>query len=149
MNKKVVTVVSEKSEPHFAKPTSTSTSRQASKSVRPGANNHGMALIHEATNAAAILTRDLILLYIRLNHDPPRCKEISSMMLKKRFHIGSICIVADRGMISKGTIEQLQAKERNVQFTLGARLRNVKEIREKILFRGTRYHEVHSSRQRS
>ena len=69
--------------------------------------------------------------------------------LRKRFHIGSICIVADRGMISQETIEQLQAEERNVRFILGARLRSVKEIREQVLSRGGRYHEVHPPRQRS
>ena len=53
--------------------------------------------------------------------------------LKHRFGIRSICIVADRGMISKKTIEQLQSKTRNVRFILGARLRAVKEIRETVL----------------
>ena len=69
--------------------------------------------------------------------------------LKKRFQIGSICIVADRGMISKGTIEQLQTKDRKVRFILGARLRNVKEIRDEVLSRGGRYHEVHGPREAS
>ena len=69
--------------------------------------------------------------------------------LKKRFQIGSICIVADRGMISEGTIEQLQAKELKVRFILGARLRNVKEIRDEVLSRGGRYHEVHGPREAS
>jgi transposase len=69
--------------------------------------------------------------------------------LKKRFHIGSICIVADRGMISRETIAQLQAKEGKVRFILGARLRSVKEIREEVLSRGGRYHEVHPPRQKS
>ncbi|MCP4895528.1 MAG: IS1634 family transposase, partial [bacterium] len=69
--------------------------------------------------------------------------------LKKRFQIGSICIVADRGMISKDTIEQLQAKQRKVRFILGARLRNVKEIRDEVLSRGGRYHEVHGPREAS
>ena len=69
--------------------------------------------------------------------------------LRQRFHIGSICIVADRGMISQETIAQLQAEERNVRFILGARLRSVKEIREQVLSRGGRYHEVHPPRQRS
>ena len=69
--------------------------------------------------------------------------------LKKRFHIGSICIVADRGMISQETIEQLQAQERDVRFILGARLRKVKEVREEVLSRGGRYHEVHPPRQKS
>jgi hypothetical protein len=67
--------------------------------------------------------------------------------LKKRFSIKSICIVADRGMISQETIEQLQSKQRDVRFILGARLRNVKEIHEEVLSRGGRYHEIYSSRQ--
>ncbi len=67
--------------------------------------------------------------------------------LKKRFSIKSICIVADRGMISQKTIEQLQSKQRDVRFILGARLRSVKEIHEEVLSRGGRYHEVYPSRQ--
>jgi hypothetical protein len=69
--------------------------------------------------------------------------------LKKRFSIKSICIVADRGMISQQTIEQLQSKQRDVRFILGARLRNVKEIREEVLSRGGRYREVTASRKTS
>jgi hypothetical protein len=67
--------------------------------------------------------------------------------LKKRFQIKSICIVADRGMISQETIEQLQSKQRDVRFILGARLRNVKEIHEEVLSRGGRYREVYPPRQ--
>jgi hypothetical protein len=52
-------------------------------------------------------------------------------------------------MISQGTIEQLQAKQRNVRFILGARLRSVKEIREQVLSRGGRYREVHPPREKS
>lgn len=52
-------------------------------------------------------------------------------------------------MISKDTIEKLQAKERKVRFILGARLRNVKEIRDEVLSRGGRYHEVHGPREAS
>jgi transposase len=69
--------------------------------------------------------------------------------LRKRFRIRSICIVADRGMISKETIAQLQADERQVHFILGARLRNVKEIYETVLSRGGRYRMVHEPRQKS
>jgi len=69
--------------------------------------------------------------------------------LRERFRIGSICIVADRGMISKATIAELQEKERNVRFILGARLRNVKEIYEDVLSRGGRYREVHPPRQKN
>ena len=53
--------------------------------------------------------------------------------LKKRFHIARICVVADRGMISKKTIAELQAAHRDVRYILGARLRAVKEIREQVL----------------
>ena len=69
--------------------------------------------------------------------------------LRHRFRIRSICVVADRGMISKGTIAQLQEKQRNVHFILGARLRNVKEIYENVLSRGGRYREVHPEREKS
>lgn len=69
--------------------------------------------------------------------------------LRQRFHIGSICIVSDRGMISKDTIAQLQAKERRVHYILGARLRNVKEIYETVLSRAGRYREVQGPREKS
>ena len=46
--------------------------------------------------------------------------------LKKRFHITRICVVADRGMISKKTIAERQAAHRDVRYLLGARLRAVK-----------------------
>jgi hypothetical protein len=62
--------------------------------------------------------------------------------LKQRFHIASICIVADRGMISAETIAKLQAADRNIRYLLGARLRSVKEIYEDVLSRPGRYHEV-------
>jgi hypothetical protein len=69
--------------------------------------------------------------------------------LRKRFRIRSICIVADRGMISRKTIEQLQSAERQVRFILGARMRNVKEVHQEVLSRAGRYQQVHPPRQRS
>ena len=69
--------------------------------------------------------------------------------LRKRFRIDSICIVADRGMISQDTIEKLQDKARNVRFILGARLRNVNEIRRDVLSRGGRYREVYPAKRKS
>jgi len=69
--------------------------------------------------------------------------------LQQRFRIRSICIVADRGMISQDTIAQLQADKRQVHFILGARLRNVKEIYENVLSRGGRYREVRGPREKS
>ena len=69
--------------------------------------------------------------------------------LQQRFRIRSICIVADRGMISQETIAQLQSADRQVHFILGARLRNVKEIYEEVLSRGGRYREVRGPREKS
>lgn len=67
--------------------------------------------------------------------------------LRQRFGIREVCVVADRGMISKQTLSQLT--ERGIRYILGARLRNVKEIREIVLSRGGRYHEVHGPRSKS
>jgi hypothetical protein len=69
--------------------------------------------------------------------------------LKRRFHIRSVCVVADRGMISRETIRQLQATDRDVRYLLGARLRSVKEVYEVVLRRGGRYHEVHGPKKQS
>ena len=66
--------------------------------------------------------------------------------LRTRFRIGSICIVADRGMISEATIRELKKSERNVHFILGARMRAVKEVREEVLARAGRYREVQGPR---
>ena len=67
--------------------------------------------------------------------------------LKQRFGITDVCVVADRGMISEQTIADLT--ERGMHYILGARLRNVNEIRREVLSRGGRYREVNGPRQRS
>ena len=54
--------------------------------------------------------------------------------LGKRFAIGEVCIVADRGMIRQATLEQLEA--RHGKYILGARLRRQKEVSEEVLSRG-------------
>jgi transposase len=69
--------------------------------------------------------------------------------LKGRFHIRSICVVADRGMISRETIAKLQAAHRDTRFILGARLRSVKEISAEVLGRAGRYREVFGPRKTS
>lgn len=53
--------------------------------------------------------------------------------LRKRFHIPRICIVADRGMISKQTIAELGQPARGVHFILGARMHLVKEVRQVVV----------------
>jgi hypothetical protein len=67
--------------------------------------------------------------------------------LRERFGISQVCVVADRGMISKHTIAELVA--RDIRYILGARLRNVKEIREEVLSRGGRYREVNAPREKN
>jgi len=63
--------------------------------------------------------------------------------LRKRFSIGRICVVSDRGMISKRTMQALGADDRGVRFILGARLRAVKEIREQVLSDPGEFQEVY------
>ena len=61
--------------------------------------------------------------------------------VRKRFGINHFCIVADRGMISTGTIKELD--RRQIPYILGARMRRVNEIKRDILSRGGRYREVY------
>ena len=69
--------------------------------------------------------------------------------LRARFGIRSICIVADRGMVSEEAIRGLGAECRDVRFILGMRLRRSKEVRDEVLARAGRYHEVRGPRQHS
>jgi len=67
--------------------------------------------------------------------------------LKRRFGIERVCIVADRGMISKKTMAQLE--QMNWTYILGARMRRVVEVRDDVLCRGGRYTEVFPAREHS
>jgi Transposase DDE domain len=60
--------------------------------------------------------------------------------LRERFGIRQVCWVADRGMISARTVGELEQRE--LQYILGARLRRQREVRQQILSRAGRYHEV-------
>jgi transposase len=62
--------------------------------------------------------------------------------LRSRFGVRRICIVADRGMISKGTIASLEQEERGWQYILGARMRSQHEVRDEVLSRAGRYQVV-------
>lgn len=59
----------------------------------------------------------------------------------KRFGIHNVCIVADRGMISAKTIEELE--ENDIAYILGARMRRVNEIKNDVLSVGGRYRDVY------
>jgi transposase len=65
--------------------------------------------------------------------------------LRQRFHIRRACIVADRGMISKDTLEELEGTKR--PYILGARMRQQKEVREQVLADTGRFHVVRETRQ--
>ena len=69
--------------------------------------------------------------------------------LKARFAIGAICVVADRGMISRETIAKLKDVHRDTRFILGALLRAVKEIRGEVLSRAGRYKVVRGPKKHS
>lgn len=60
--------------------------------------------------------------------------------LRNRFGVKRVCWVADRGMISQDAIDGLEG--RKMEYILGARMRRQKEVRDDVLERGGRYHEV-------
>jgi len=60
--------------------------------------------------------------------------------MQKRFGIRRFCVVADRGMVSKKSIEELE--EKGISYILGVRMRLVKEVKAEVLSRGGRYAEV-------
>jgi transposase len=64
--------------------------------------------------------------------------------LGQRFGIRQVCIAADRGMISKKTLEKLD--EDSWPYIVGARMRSRKEIREEVLTDKKRYQVVHPRR---
>jgi|TARA_B100001971_G_scaffold209104_1_gene232063 transposase len=69
--------------------------------------------------------------------------------IKSRFGVDSFCVVADRGMISKKTIEALESPGSGIDYILGCRMRRQKEVKEEVLGRGGRYQEVEFERETS
>jgi hypothetical protein len=69
--------------------------------------------------------------------------------LRQRFRVRRVTIVADRGMISAGTIAALESKEIDCDYILGARMRAVKEVSERVLADRGRYKEITPERQTS
>ncbi len=61
--------------------------------------------------------------------------------VRKRFGTNNFCVVADRGMISADTIEELNS--RHIPYILGTRMRRVNEIKFEVLSRGGRYSQVY------
>jgi hypothetical protein len=62
--------------------------------------------------------------------------------LQSRFGVERVCVIADRGMISKETMAKLEKPERDLSYILGVRMRRQKEVREEVLGRRGRYRVV-------
>ncbi|MFH1603521.1 MAG: IS1634 family transposase [Pseudomonadota bacterium] len=62
--------------------------------------------------------------------------------LRTQFKVGEVCIVADRGMISAATIEQI--KVRGWRYILGVRMRRTREANEQVLARAGRFEQVYA-----
>jgi hypothetical protein len=69
--------------------------------------------------------------------------------LRQRFRVRRVSMVADRGMISAKTVAALESKELDCAYILGARMRSVKEVRERVLADRTRYQEITPERNTS
>ena len=63
--------------------------------------------------------------------------------IRKRFKVGRFCVVSDRGMISKETIQELEDPQNNIPYILGTRMRNENEVRLEVLSRPGSYKEVY------
>lgn len=69
--------------------------------------------------------------------------KVLAKRMKERFGIGRMCVVSDRGMISKETIEEL--KKEGIKYVLGVRMRKILDITPEVLENGT-YEVVHGPR---
>ena len=73
--------------------------------------------------------------------------EVVAERLQHRFGVRSVCLVADRGMISAATMAAIEA--RGWSYILGARARATKEIREDVLADAKPFVEVDVERARA
>ena len=62
--------------------------------------------------------------------------------IRDRFNVSKFCVVADRGMISKETIQEFEKPGNKVPYIIGARMRNVTEVKRDVLSRAENYEEV-------
>ena len=60
--------------------------------------------------------------------------------LKRRFQIRKVIVVCDRGMVSKANLEALE--QAGYQYIVGMKMRGLVEVRDEVLARAGRYHEV-------
>jgi hypothetical protein len=69
--------------------------------------------------------------------------------VRQRFRVRRVTIVADRGMISAETLAALESEAMDCDSILGARMRAVQEVRERVWADRGRYQEVTPERQAS
>jgi transposase len=67
--------------------------------------------------------------------------------LKERFRVGQICVVADRGMVSKATKKTLE--DMGWLYILGARMRGEKEVRDIVLADAAPFVEITGERKKA
>ncbi|MBI4865090.1 MAG: IS1634 family transposase [Candidatus Riflebacteria bacterium] len=63
--------------------------------------------------------------------------------LKKRFQLGKLVFISDRGMVSKANLKAIVGAE--YDYIVGCKLRGDKTVREKVLSRPGRYHKVEAN----
>ncbi|HEX7508653.1 MAG TPA: IS1634 family transposase, partial [Polyangia bacterium] len=83
---------------------------------------------------------------------PGNTADVTTLMavvnrLRQRFRVRRVCIIADRGMISADTITALESEEVACDYILGARMRSMKEVRDRVLADRGRYQEITPQRQ--
>lgn len=71
--------------------------------------------------------------------------KVLAKQLKKRFGIRRMCVVSDRGMISKATIKELERED--IHYILGVRMRKCADITPDVLEKGA-WEEIYGPRQR-
>jgi transposase len=69
--------------------------------------------------------------------------------MRAKFRVREMCVVADRGMVSKATLEALGAMEPPVHYIVGVRMRRTREVGEIVLKSRAPWQEVTPERQRS
>ena len=66
--------------------------------------------------------------------------------LHQRFRVREVCVLADRGMISRKVLAELEAATPPVRYILGARMRRQKEVSETVLRTVGDWQEVYPER---
>jgi transposase len=69
--------------------------------------------------------------------------------MRAKFRVREMCVVADRGMVSKATLEALGAMDPPVHYIVGVRMRRTREVGEIVLNSRAPWQEVTPERQRS